>query len=217
MSKETHAINPTNRKIYVTIGASNHTEDDRQEHDYYATDPRAVEMLLELEEFDKNILEPACGEGHISSVLMTHGHDVRSFDLIERGFGEGGVDFLQFNETCDCDIITNPPYSLAQEFVEHALDIVTEGHKVAMFLKLTFLEGKKRKVMFEKYPPKRIYVSSSRIPCAKNGDFFERDKDGNIMMEKDGVTPRYVSSAICYAWYVWEKGYTGDIVLKHFN
>jgi hypothetical protein len=50
-----------------------------------------------------------------------------------------------------------------------------------------------------------------------NGDFFERDKDGNIKMEKDGVTPRYIGSAICYAWYVWEKGYTGDIVVKHFN
>ena len=64
------------------------------------------------------------------------------------------------------DIITNPPYKIAKEFVEHALEVITEGHKVAMFLKLTFLESKKRRELFEKYPPKVIYVSSSRLQCA---------------------------------------------------
>ena len=68
------------------------------------------------------------------------------------------------------------------------------------FLKLTFLESKSRKQLFEQYPPKTIWVSSSRIPCAKNGDF-----------------DKYPSSAVAYAWYIWEKGYVGQTVVKWFN
>ena len=101
------------------------------------------------------------------------------------------------------DIITNPPYKYAKEFVEHALDISMDSTKVAMFLKVQFLEGKARKELFEKYPPKKIYVSSSRLLCAKNGDF-----DG---MRKGG------GSAVAYAWFVWQKGYTGDTIVRWFN
>lgn len=99
------------------------------------------------------------------------------------------------------DIITNPPYKYALEFAVKALETVRKGGKVALFLKLLFLEGKKRKEFFKKYPPKRIYVSSSRITCAKNGDFEKYDDGG----------------AIAYAWYIWQKGYKGDTVIKWIN
>lgn len=204
------------RSIYACLGASNHVEEEREQDDYYATHPKAVEMLLELEEFSDNILEPSCGEGHISKVLEEHGHNVRSMDLVDRGYGEGGVDFLKFDEEVDMDIITNPPYKLAQEFVEHAMEIVTDGHKVAMFLKLTFLESSGRKELFRRYPPKKIWVSSSRIPCGKNGDFYERDSKGNIKYDKSGKA-KEVSSAVCYAWFIFEKGYEGDIIVDLFN
>ena len=87
------------------------------------------------------ILEPSCGEGHISEVLKAHGYDVVSRDLIDRGYGEV-ADFLSIdNLEWDGDIVTNPPYRFALDFVEKALQIIPEGRKVAMFLKLTFLEG----------------------------------------------------------------------------
>lgn len=98
------------------------------------------------------------------------------------------------------DIITNPPYKYALEFVEKALEVVEPGRKVAMFLKLQFLEGKKRKPFFLNNPPKVVYVSSSRILCAKNGKFDE-----------------YTSSAVAYAWFVWKKGFSGDPVIKWIN
>ena len=202
--------------IYRTIGASNHVEDEREENDFYATDPRAVEMLCDIETFSKDVLEPCCGEGHISKVLESRGYNVESFDLIDRGYGKFGIDFLEYNTSIDKDIVTNPPYKLAQEFVEHAMEIVTDGHKVAMFLKLVFFEGKERKKMFKKYPPKRVWVSSSRIPCAKNGDFYQRDAKGNIRYDKNGK-PKEIVSAVAYAWFVWEKGYTGPIIVDHFN
>ena len=189
-------------KVFKTIGSSNHTPDERAAHDYYATDPQAVEMLLALETFSPLIWEPACGEGHISKVLAAHGHEVISTDLIYRGFGDPEpMDFLiETFPDFEGDIITNPPYSAGLEFVERALETVRPGGKVAMFLKVQFLEGKRRGELFAKTPPKTVYISRSRLACYKNGDLSTNPE-----------------SAIAYAWYVWEKGFTGDPVIKWFN
>ena len=132
--------------IFTTLGASNHALEEREQHDYYATDPKAVELLLELEQFSPVIWEPACGEGHISKVLQAHGHEVISTDLVYRGFGDPEpLDFLtETLEGFEGDIITNPPYSMGLEFVQKALESVRPGGKVAMFLKVQFLEGQKR-------------------------------------------------------------------------
>ena len=194
------------KAIYSCHGASNHSDTEREVNDYYATPPSAVEMLLELENYSKSIMEPACGQGHIAEVLKSHGYTVCATDLVNRGYGVWGVDFFNINEPTDMDIITNPPYSMAKEFVEHAMEIVTDGHKVAMFLKLTFLEGQGRRELFRKYPPKIVYVSTSRIGCAKNGE-FKKDKNGNLKAD----------SAVAYCWYVWQKGFNGAPTLKWFN
>lgn len=189
--------------IYKTLGASNHTDKERQNEDYYATTPIAAEMLLDLETFSLNIWECACGEGHLSKVFENTGHNVKSSDLMDRGFGETGIDFLRINTEWNGDIITNPPYKYAQEFVYKALQIIPKGNKVAMFLKLQFMEGKSRKKLFLKNPPKTIYVSSSRLMCAKNAEFKKMVAGGG--------------SAVAYAWYVWEKGFIGTTELKWFN
>ena len=180
------------RSVRATLGARNYAQNEREQNDYYATEPKAVELLLEQEDFAPYIWEPACGEGHISEVLQEHGYDVHSTDLIDRGYGKGNVDFLKSEESnVNMDIITNPPYKYAKEFVEKALDTVAMGHKVAMFLKIQFLEGQARRQLFEKYPPQTVYVSSGRLRCAMGGDFEKYAK----------------SNAICYAWFVWRKGY----------
>ena len=190
-------------KIFATIGASNHSLNDREVNDYYATDPIAIELLLEKEKFSNDIWECACGEGHLSKSLIEHGYNVCSTDLIDRGYGTGGIDFLSTDIKFDGDIITNPPYKYAKEFVEHAIQSITDGHRVAMFLKLSFLEGKARREMFEKYPPKYVYVSSSRIVCCKNGDF--------------GTYQRKNNSALAYAWFIWEKPFCGETIVRWFN
>lgn len=189
--------------IYKTLGASNHTDKIRETNDYYATEPAAAEWLCKLETLSDNIWECAAGEGHLSEIFVEKGHTVLSTDLIDRGYGIGGVNFLECNNIFDGDIITNPPYKYGKEFVYKALELIPDGRKVCMFLKLQFMEGKARKLLFEKYPPKTIYVSSSRLLCAKNADF-------NGMRAGGG-------SAVAYAWYVWEKGYYGDTVVKWFN
>ena len=138
---------------FKTIGASNHCEHERADKDYYATEPAATDWLCRIERFDGPILEPSCGEGHISRQLIRAGYEVVSRDLADRGFGEVADFLAPENTRWEGDIVTNPPYAFAQEFVEKALAIIPEGRKVAMFLKLTFLEGKRRAVLFENYPP----------------------------------------------------------------
>lgn len=193
------------KSIFVRNGASNHSEEVREENDFYATEPLATELLLEVEDFSHEIWECACGAGHICEVLKAHGYNVKPSDLFDRGYPDTGIiDFLDTTENNPPrDIITNPPYKFAKEFVEHALDISPDGTKVAMFLKLTFLESKKRKELFEKYPLKTLYVSSSRLQCAKNGD-FETYKKGT-------------GTAVAYGWYVWTKGYKGEPVIRWIN
>ena len=183
--------------IYKTLGASNHTENEREPNDYYATDPKAVEALLDREAFNHHIWEPACGGGHISEVLRRVGYDVRSSDIINRGYADTEIlDFLNLSDKDidrPRDIITNPPYKYAREFVKKAINISSPNTKIAMLLKLTFLEGKGRRELFDEAPPKYIYVFSSRTKCAKSGDF-------------DGAG----SSAVAYSWFVWKVGFTGD-------
>src|SRR5574344_817728 len=155
--------------IYKTLGASNHTDKERETNDFYATEGRAAELLLEVEKFTPTIWENAVGTGDLADVFIKNGYKVRVSDIIDRGYPNTEIiDFLTYNEPIDTDVITNPPYKIALPFVDHCLDLAQDGIKVAMFLKLQFMEGKQRKKLFEKYPPKTIYVSSSRIDCAKN-------------------------------------------------
>lgn len=183
------------KSIFVCNGASNHSADERHCEDYYATDPRAIERLCSVERFTSTVWECACGGGHLVNALRAHGYNVIASDIVDRGCPSSYVyDFL-LAEQCNYDIITNPPYRYANEFVEHALEIISSQGKVAMFLKLTFLESKFRRTLFEKHPPIRIWVFSERVQCAKNGD-FDKYKTS--------------STAVAYAWYIWEKGYKGQ-------
>ena len=107
------------------LGASNHSKETREEHDFYATDPIAAEWLMQLEELNQNIYEPACGQGHLAKVFENAGYNVKATDLIDRGYGQGGIDFLACEDKFDGDIVTNPPYSMAYEFIEHALSLLS--------------------------------------------------------------------------------------------
>ena len=185
------------------ILSGNNRKVDAEINDYYATEPKAVELLLENENFNHYVWECAAGGGHISNVLEAAGYNVKSSDIIDRGYKYTEIiDFLKTTKNdfdYPRDIITNPPYKYAKEFVKHALDISMDSTKVAMFLKLTFLEGKARKELFKKYQPKKVYVFSSRVCCGKNGEFNS------------------LNNAVAYAWFVWEKGFKGDTVIKWIN
>lgn len=179
----------------------------RVENDYYATPFEATEAILSREELHGSILEPAAGEGHISKVLREHypNSQIISTDLVQRDdrFGcgiVGGVDFLTENYPEKFNnVITNPPFSLAKEFAEKALEVSTG--KVILFAKIQFLEGRQRKDFFATHPPKAVYVFSKRVNPLRNG--LEVDENGKPWL-----------STMCFAWFVWEHGYTGEPCIR---
>lgn len=190
------------KSVFSPLGASSHSNYERQSVDFYATDPQSLELLLKkLKEDDINlphkICEPACGMGHLSEVLKKHGYDVISYDLYDHGYGKIGVDFLKSDIKAKC-FLTNPPYKYALEFVKKAIENVSTNGYVIMLLKILFLEGKKRYEFFKRNPPRYIYVHSSRQNCARNGDFKNYGKD----------------SVVCFSWFIWEKDFVGEPTVR---
>ena len=199
----------------------------RQEDDFYATDPKAIEALFSAPCFShtqvtelylKNakidpyfyFWEPAAGNGNLSNWLRENGYNVIASDLKYRGCTDGsiidGLDFLttypdkKFKGKAGHPfvIITNPPYSLATEFIEHALNILPEGGLYIALMNITYLAGQKRyQRVYSKGSLREIYVFSKRVECWKNGE-QPKDKCGSIAN---------------YAWYVFQKGYNGQPTL----
>lgn len=191
-------------KIFKGLGASNHTDHEREKDDFYATDPIAIDELLKKETLNPNVWECACGQNHLTNRLEKYGYNVRRSDLYKR-IDDPKLEIIDFlsndnNKIFDGDIITNPPYNLSLEFTLKALSLVPEGHKVVMFLKLLWLESTKRYwELFKNNPPKKIYVFSKRVRCELGG--------GEV---KGG-------SAVCYAWYIFEKSYKGLPTIDWIN
>ena len=185
------------KKIINTLGASNLSDKERAKNDYYATDPACTKALMAKEAFTFNIWEPTAGHHIMSDVLEKGGYKVRKSDLVDYGFNDEIIDFLHEKDIkWDWDLVFNPPYSNAQEFVLKALDILKPGRKAAIFLRTLFLEGQKRyKEIFKDNPPKTIYVFSKRYGCSEEDKF-----------------PK--PSAVSYSWFIWEKGYKGETVIK---
>lgn len=172
--------------------------DLRQLQDYYATAPNVTRDILREERFTSPILEPCCGGGFMAEEIKNAGYEVDSFDIADRGYGVGDVDFLNHDWVVEkYDIITNPPYTLFIPMLERAMSIYK--NKIAMLLPLRYLSSKPRYAIFQKYPPARVYVYIERICIAKNGKFEDYESGMNLEI---------------YAWYIWEKEHKGDTILK---
>lgn len=180
--------------VGLSIVGSSRRNGEREKNDFYPTPSFAVEELLNREHFNGTIWECACGEGDISEVFLKRGFDVRSSDLIDRNYGIV-ENFFESKHISD-NIVTNPPYKYALEFVNEAKK--KSNKKIAMFLKTVFLESEKRKVMFEDkdFPLKKVFQFSKRISLYKNGE----------KMKNSGM--------IAYAWFVWDKEYKGKPTIE---
>lgn len=167
---------------------------DRAIADWY-TEPRwLVDALLDVETFGA-AWDPACGGGNIPDAVRARGGVCYATDAVNRGYaGHGGtVDFF----TCiplAPNIISNPPYSLIEPWIERALDKTTE--KVALLARLALLEGQKRRGLFARTPLARVWVSSRRAS-----------------MPPGGVDVPASGGSIAYAWFVWEHGHKGPPTL----
>lgn len=163
----------------------------REKDDFYPTPERATLALLSAETFDGDVWEPACGDGAISKLFVDRGYNVISSDLVDRGYGECGVDFLMEWQPRAPNIVTNPPFKLAVPFAQKALQL--SSAKVALLLKIAFLEGQERSKLFRSSPLARVHVFSQRLAFVP-GD-GARKLDGGGMM--------------AFAWFVWDRAHSG--------
>ena len=169
----------------------------RAPFEFYPTPPEATRALLSVEDFDGDIWEPACGDGAISRELTAAGYKVTSTDLIDRGFGKGGQNFLKSTKPLGKHIITNPPYGthgLGDAFVRRALIHAQKtGGSVAMLLNLRSLANPDRHSKFVKTPPSAIYILDD-LTCWPMG-------------KPTSTTARIARQQ--YYWAVWKPGHTG--------
>ena len=166
--------------------------------DLYETPPEAVHALVKVEKLPRKIWEPACGPGKIAKTLRQYGHTLFSTDLVDYGYGSPGVDFLmETTAPCEC-IVTNPPFKLAEQFVEHALYLCP---RVIMLLRLAFLESERRTPILDSGQLARVHVFRKRLP----------------MMHRDGWEGKKGNSAMAFAWFVWDKNHTGATELHRLS
>lgn len=180
-----------------------HTTKDWETDDFYATDPVALEKLIQAAPHifagNKVVWECACGNGNLAQVLGSYGFPIFASDLKNRGYGFSNTDFLEQINFIDADVIlTNPPYVLATEFAVHALEILPPGGVYVALMNLSYLAGQKRYAqLYSTGQLREVYVFSKRVECWRNND---REQHGGKLMAD-------------YAWYVFQKGYTGQPTL----
>lgn len=181
-----------------------HSDKERHKDDYYATDPRAVKDLIAMLnkyniEIPKEIVETSVGGGHIAKEFEKIGCNVTGYDIVDRGYPNTIIrDYLTVDKLPDgCMVIENPPFKRNIEFIKHSLSLIKNGQYICTFQKIQFLEGQGRKLFFEENPPKYVFVFSKRVKTYINGDMSDKQ-----------------SSAMCFCWFVFEKGYHGDTVVK---
>jgi hypothetical protein len=184
-----------------SVNAGRHALEERG-NDLYETPQVATEAVLRAERhLPRTIWEPAAGRGAIVRVLRAHGHKVFTSDIIGYGFSLDFVaDFLEQKKAppgCDC-ILTNPPFKIIGQFIEHALGLCP---KVVMLARLSFLESERRSDLLERRGLARVHVFRNRLP----------------MLHRDGWTGPRASSATAFAWYSWDRNHRGPTTIDRIS
>jgi hypothetical protein len=181
---------------------SSHSLQDRA-LDAYFSPPEAAFSLLDVESahLPDCIWEPAAGDGALVIPFQTAGKKVIASDIADYGLANCsvGVDYLKAAAKPDVGgIVTNPPYRLAIEFAEKALN---EVPYLALLLRTNFLESTARMPFFKKHRPARIWISSRRLP----------------MMHRHGWEGPRAPSNTCFAWFIWDNNAEKDCVVDWFD
>jgi hypothetical protein len=168
--------------------------------DLYETPPCAVEALLHAELSPRCIFEPAAGRGSIVNVLRARGHRVVAGDIIDCGNLDFVADFLAVTKVpagCGC-ILTNPPFQIVNRFIAHALDL---SPRVIILARLALLESVARTEILEYRNLARIHIFRNHLP----------------FMHRDGWSGRRASSAIAFAWFVWDRDHRGPTTIDRIS
>ena len=154
----------------------------RQENDFYPTPPDVTRALLGQFKFDHLIHEPAAGNLAMTRVLEDFGHEVVSTDLVVRAEGVIEQDFLKLESSISSTVITNPPFNIANQFIEHGMGDL-ELDVMALLLKSTYWQARRRHDLFCRFTPKII------MPLLWRPDFM-------------GLK----APTMEFSWTIWERG-----------
>lgn len=166
---------------------SGNTNKLRSKADFYQTPYALTRRLLEVEKFEGRILEPSCGAGAITAILKEAGYkDITAYDLML-----DGKDFLAETRKFDA-IITNPPFSLAKEFILKACEVAP---RFAFLLPLSYLQGQARynEIWSAREILEKIYI-------------FTRYPSLSAEIRPDG---KYETAMMAYAWYIFDTRHKG--------
>jgi len=156
----------------------------RRENDFYPTPTWATAHLIRLASPQGSILEPCAGEGHIANALRRGAFNVTTNDLDPKMPTDWHLDALgdDFRRQFRPDwIISNPPFSLADQLVPQWIEMAEWG--VAMLLRLSWLEPTKARGLFLEHNPPTTLIVLPRISFTGDG-------------HTDSVTT---------AWFVWDR------------
>ncbi len=158
--------------------------DEEQSSGLYPTPAWGTEALLKYVRFEGDILEPCCGEGDMAEVIKAAGYTVYASDLEAHGYGTQ-ADFLSLTAPV-ANIITNPPFPLAEEIFLHAWKLAKK--KVCLLLRTAFLESRRRyETIYSVSPPSRLLVFTERLSMYPKGS----------TATTGGTTS--------YSWFIWDK------------
>lgn len=165
----------------------------RNESDLYHTPKSLVWELLKREKFER-VWEPACGNGAISDELDAYGILELATDV------SMGFDFLSDSTVHMGDILTNPPFSLWDEFVMHAKSHCTG--RVCMLGRTDCFGAHSRNVNGIWDQLEKIYI-------------FDRRIDYRTPLRDDGL---FHVGAMVTGWFIWdttqpaETKWSGNII-----
>jgi hypothetical protein len=163
----------------------------RDEHDFYIEPEWCSQRLFEVETFKGKIWDPACGIGRIPDAAAAARHALDESDLVDRGRGYQ-LDFLKSGAVA-ANIVSNPPFSVAEEFVAKALTLAERT--VAMLLPTKWIQGEKRARWLRTTPLRRVWFLCPRPSMPPGAVILAGEKpDGG---RED------------FAWFVLERGYAG--------
>lgn len=186
---ELHVLCKKTRRASMGKNFSKNNMGQRKERDFYETPYSLTRELLKREKLFGTILEPACGEGAITKVLSEFGYNFDKSDIENN--------FLKQSKHYDT-IITNPPFTIANEFILKASELSSVFY---FLLPLNYLHGKKRyNEIFKnnKLNLEKVFIMT-RTPMLGN----ELREDGKF---KTGMQ--------LYAWYKFNKNFIGNPTIE---
>lgn len=161
----------------------------RNANDFYIEPRWCIEALIKAVPFRGGIHDPACGTGKIPITFMAKGFFASGSDLIDRGFGSSGINFLKDIHAYE-NVVTNPPYNLSEEFIINSL--AHTKRRTAILARIAFLASQKRHALFTECPPEKVVILSRRPSIPPGGH---------------GIIPQGGKTDFC--WIVWNRGHVG--------